>query len=75
MNNRLFSHKAQLMDAYRSLCVTIGQDILIHRNSTTTPAKALDVDDDGALIALLSDGKQTIVNSGEVSIRGMYNYI
>jgi len=75
MSIRLFTHKTQLMDTYRSRCVTIGQDVLIHRNGTATSAKALDVDNEGALTALLSDGRQITVNSGEVSVRGMYGYI
>ena len=75
MNDRLFNEKTAIMCAYRRLCVTLGQEILIHRYNSVTPGKALDVDDDGALIVLLADGTKTTVNSGEVSVRGMYGYL
>ena len=75
MSRELFVHKKALMDSYRSLCVTLGQPIRIHRGDTVTEAKALDMDDDGALIAQLADGQRLTVNSGEVSVRGMYGYI
>lgn len=75
MDAHLLTEKAQLMDAYRKACVTLGQDILIHRGGTVTAGKALDIDDDGGLIVRLPDGSQITVNSGEVSVRGMYGYI
>ena len=75
ISDQLFSQKAEIMDAYRSLCVTLGQDIFVHRNDTVTPGKALDVDDEGALTVRLTDGRQITVNSGEVSVRGMYGYL
>ena len=75
LSSQLFTQKQQLMDTYRSLCVTLGQDISIRQADTVTCAKALDVDNDGSLIALLPDGHQITVNSGEVSVRGMYGYI
>ena len=75
MDTRLLTQKTQLMDAYRKDCITLGKDILIHRADTVTAAKALDIDDDGALVVQLSDGSRTAVSSGEVSVRGMYGYI
>jgi len=75
MSNHLFVRKAEIMDTYRRLCVTLGQDILVHHNNTVTPGKALNVDSEGALTVLTSDGQQITVNSGEVSVRGMYGYL
>ena len=69
------SKKKALMDAYRRDCVILGQQIKIHRGDTVTAATALDVDDDGALIAQLDNGVQVTVQSGEVSVRGMFGYI
>ena len=40
-----------------------------------THARAIDVDDDGALLVEYPDGRTETVNSGEASVRGMYGYI
>ena len=37
--------------------------------------RALDVDDEGALVVEFPDSHVEAVNAGEVSIRGMYGYI
>ena len=75
MDRLLLTEKEHLMERYRSLCITLGQDIRILQPEVTLTGKALKIDSDGALIAQLSDGSQITVNSGEVSIRGMYDYI
>ena len=36
---------------------------------------AFGIDDEGALLVGFSDGHTESVNSGEVSIRGMYGYV
>ena len=75
MDQELLSGKAAHMDAYRSLCVTLGKQILVLRGQGKTPAKALDVDADGALLVQYADGSTEAVNSGEVSVRGMWDYV
>ena len=37
--------------------------------------RALDVDENGALVVAFTDGTVGTVNSGEVSVRGMYGYV
>ena len=37
--------------------------------------KAVDIDADGALIVEFAPGVREVVNSGEISVRGMYGYI
>lgn len=75
MDASLLSRKAAIMDAYRRDCVTLGQDVSIHQAGTVRYGKALDVDDDGALRVAFPDGSMEKVNSGEVSVRGMYGYL
>ena len=75
LDRLLLTEKSRLMAAYRSRCVTLGKDIQILKGDTVTPAKALDIDNEGALVVLLPDGSQATVNSGEVSVRGLYGYI
>lgn len=59
---------------YRKLCVTVGKQIQVIRGDERYPAEAVSVDRSGALIVKTSDGQTKAVNSGEVSIRGMYGY-
>lgn len=74
MDHRLFTCRKNLMDQYRKDCITIGQDISLVRGDEVRYGKALDVDENGALVTVFSDGHVEAVNSGEVSVRGMYGY-
>lgn len=66
--------KSALMDTYRSRCITLGQNIRLVRGDEVSEGVALDVDDEGALTVRFLDGSIRPVNSGEVSVRGMYGY-
>ena len=74
-DRQLLSNKKELLDIYRRDCITLGKDISILRGDEVSYAKALDIDDDGGLIVQTEDGTKKTVQSGEVSIRGMYGYI
>ena len=69
------TRKTEILKQYRQDCITIGQDISLVRGDETRYGKALDVDEEGALVVVFSDGSVQSVNSGEVSVRGMYGYI
>lgn len=60
---------------YRADCITIGKEISLVRGDEILHGKALDVDENGALVVQFSNEQVTAVNSGEVSVRGMYGYI
>lgn len=75
MNSTLLTGKNATMDRYRECCVTLGRDIAIHGPDTLLHGTALDVDADGGLVIRLEDGSLLALNSGEVSVRGMYGYI
>ena len=75
MSCTLFSGKFAMLRQFRRDCVTLGQEISILRGDTVSHGCALDVDDQGALIVRHADGTLEAVNSGEVSIRGMYGYL
>ena len=66
--------KQEVMDAYRADCITLGKDVVLLQNEQAQYGKALDLDEDGALIVKLRDGHIRTVSSGEVSVRGMYGY-
>lgn len=69
------SQKEAILTQYRSDCITIGQEISLVRGEEVRYGRALDVDKNGALIVAFPDGNVEAVNSGEVSVRGMYGYI
>ena len=75
MDLSLLTGKAVMLRRYRESCITIGQDISLLRDGEVRYGKALDVDDNGALVVKFPDGTVQAVNSGEVSVRGMYGYV
>lgn len=75
LEGSLLTQRPQIMAAYAKRCITIGQEISIVRADVVQHAKALDVDENGALIVQFSDGSRGHVDCGEVSIRGMYGYL
>lgn len=74
MNDGLLTEKSAIMARYRSDCLTLGQKVRI-MSDPPQPGTALDVDDDGALLVRLDDGRTEIINAGEVSVRGLYGYV
>ena len=75
MDAQLLTEKAAILEQYRRDCITIGQEISLVRAEEVRHGTALNVDDEGALIVAFPDGHTEIVNSGEVSVRGMYGYV
>lgn len=74
MSEDLLSQKDVLMERYRRHCITLGKEISVCRADTCRRGRALDIDSEGALIVRYDTGEVETVNSGEVSIRGMYGY-
>ena len=75
MDQILLTEKSAILDRYRRSCITIGQDISLVRSDEIRHGTALDVDDLGALVVRFADGHTETINSGEVSVRGMYGYL
>lgn len=75
MEGSLLPGKSQMLATYRRDCVTLGQEVSLVRGDEIRHATALDIDSDGALLVRLPDGSIETVNSGEVSVRGMYGYV
>ncbi len=63
-----------ILDEYKRNCVTIGKEVSVIFKKETVRGKAVDVDRGGALIVETIDGV-IHVNSGEVSVRGIYGYV
>ena len=75
MSGNLLTDKKAILTGYRKDCITLGQEISVLRGSTVRHGTAVDVDEEGALVVTYTDGTTEAVNSGEVSIRGMYGYV
>lgn len=75
MDRTLLSGKVKTLAQYRRDCITLGKDISLLQGDTVRYGRAVDIDDQGALIVSFSDGNTEAVNAGEVSVRGMYGYL
>ena len=70
------SRKADIMAQYRRDCITIGREVsLLRGTDPVRHGKAVDIDADGALIVEFAPGVREVVNSGEISVRGLYGYV
>ena len=74
MSQNLYDSKA-ILTAYRQDCITLGQEVVVLRGDEKQYGTALDINEEGALSVKLPTGKILWVQSGEVSIRGMYGYV
>lgn len=75
MNDTLFSRRETMLAQYRTHCVTLGQSVSLLRGDSVRHGRALDIDECGALIVEFPDGHREHIDSGEVSVRGMYGYL
>lgn len=75
MDQDLLRGKADILTQYRRDCITLGQEVSLVRGDEVRHGTALDIDKIGALVVRLQDGRVETVQSGEVSIRGMYGYV
>lgn len=75
MSQSLLTGKKEIMERYRADCITIGREVSVQRGDAVRHGKAVDVDEEGALVVRFPDGREEAVNSGEVSVRGMYGYV
>ena len=75
MSKNLLLEKCSVLEQYRRDCITLNTDVSVVRADEVRHGHAIDVDDEGALIVRFQDGHTESVNSGEVSVRGMYGYV
>ena len=75
MNHQLLTDQKAIMDRYRRDCITLGRQVRVISPSETRQALAESVNDDGSLVVLFEDGQRTTVSAGEVSVRGLWDYI
>lgn len=70
------TRKEALMNRYRADCITLGREVsLLRGTDPVRHGRAVDIDGNGALVVEFAPGVRETVNSGEISIRGMYGYV
>jgi BirA family biotin operon repressor/biotin-[acetyl-CoA-carboxylase] ligase len=57
------------IDEYRRRCFVPGREVMVIRGGEQTPAQALEVDDFCRLKVRYRDGREEVLNSGEVSLK------
>ena len=75
MDSRLLQEKEAIMEQYCRDCATVGQDISLVSGNSIRHGHATGISPDGGLIVRFTDGSTQTVQSGEVSVRGMYGYV
>jgi BirA family biotin operon repressor/biotin-[acetyl-CoA-carboxylase] ligase len=60
---------------YKKNCVTLGKEIKIVKDKQEIICKAIDIYDNGNLMVEYSDNSIEEITSGEVSVRGINNYV
>jgi BirA family biotin operon repressor/biotin-[acetyl-CoA-carboxylase] ligase len=74
MEKDFLEKRSAYMDEYRKNCVVIGRQVQLLRGDEKRDAFVLGIDDQGALIVRLADGSHEVIQSGEVSLRGVDGY-
>lgn len=75
MNQTLLTDPTAIMERYRKDCVTIGRQVRVFSLDGVQTGIAEAVHTDGSLQVLFDDGQRKNVNIGEVSVRGLWDYI
>ena len=71
VNNRYLLNGRTVSD-YQKLCATIGRQVTFTRGKRNISGMAVSIDNGGELQVMLSNGTVAKVNSGEVTVQGIY---
>ncbi len=67
-----YSLGGQAVADYQKLCATIGRQVTFSRGNRNISGMAVSVNNSGELDVMLSNGTIATVNSGEVTVQGIY---
>lgn len=60
------------LEEYKNFCATIGREVTFNTKNGKTTGKAIGIEANGELRVLTADNTTYIVNSGEVTVQGIY---
>lgn len=60
------------LSEYTDLCATVGRSVTFQRGTRRISGMAVGISDHGELKVMMSDGTICLVNSGEVTVQGIY---
>ena len=73
---RQFPHaRESFLSRYRADCVTLGQNVRVLSGDSAAPAVAVGIDDHFRLQVRYRDDTTATLNAGEVSVRGLWDYL
>lgn len=67
-----FYFDRSLIEEYTSLCATIGRQVQFYRDGAQMSGTAIAITGDGELAVETPDHKSYLINSGEVTVQGIY---
>ncbi len=60
------------IQSFKSLCATLGREVIFKQNNKELKGIATDIKPTGELIVKIPDGNEITINSGEVIVQGIY---
>lgn len=63
-----------VLNEYRNACITVGKEITVVSASERRRAQAISINGNFSLSVRYENGEERNVSSGEVSVRGLYDY-
>ena len=63
---------SSFIDEYKKLCLNIGKTVTIYENAAKYEATCIDIAENGELYIEMPNGEKRALNSGEVSVKGIY---
>ncbi len=60
------------VEQFKNLCATMGRVVSVQRGNQTLSGTACDISPLGELVVRMEDGGELVINSGEVTVQGIY---
>lgn len=68
----LSDNQMDIIDEYKKLCATLGRKVTVTRGKHILSGTAISINNEGELIVKKETGEEIYVNSGEVTVQGIY---
>ena len=72
LNENNFELSGKAIEEYTSMCATIGRTVYFSRGTEKLSGEAVAINDNSELLVMHLDGTIQTVNSGEVTVQGIY---